>query len=234
MKPTKNRYYCRDIGRTKMLFDTEEQAQNFIKYNNDDILSDSGHAPTRAYYCVVCGGWHVTSLEKFEGDSLSERLMKAYPSADQEMSTSDKIIAIMEKNLKVINDAIDNKEDELAVRSRIFSALEYLRLNIGEITDEYKKQEILNKLSDCTDRIDSARILLDRAEKKLDAVNRYLSEDKIRPAELKFSEAKEIITTVIVSPEKEERKKLLLEKLEDCQNKISDYYYKSIIDKYQN
>ena len=32
-KPNKFRVMCPDIGRQKMLFDTEEKAKNFIKFN---------------------------------------------------------------------------------------------------------------------------------------------------------------------------------------------------------
>ena len=37
MKPTKNRVYCRDCGRVKMLFETEKQADTFIRFNRDEI-----------------------------------------------------------------------------------------------------------------------------------------------------------------------------------------------------
>lgn len=37
MKPTKNRVYCRDCGRVKMLFETEKQADTFIRFNREEI-----------------------------------------------------------------------------------------------------------------------------------------------------------------------------------------------------
>ncbi|MBR2085314.1 MAG: hypothetical protein IJ879_12180, partial [Muribaculaceae bacterium] len=51
MKPTKNRRYCPDCGRVKMVFETEGSALKFIQYNSDEIMASNGHAPTRAYYC---------------------------------------------------------------------------------------------------------------------------------------------------------------------------------------
>lgn len=44
--------------------ETEKKALNFIKFNGNEIEEISGFAPTRAYYCTACGGWHVTHLPK--------------------------------------------------------------------------------------------------------------------------------------------------------------------------
>ena len=63
MKPTKNKIYCPSIRRAKMLFKEERKALNFIKFNRDTILEETGYAPSRAYYCPFCLGWHVTSNE---------------------------------------------------------------------------------------------------------------------------------------------------------------------------
>ena len=71
MKPTKNRQFCIDCGKTKMLFETEQNALNFIKFNKDLILEESYKAPVRAYYCKTCGGWHVTSHEHVDYQTLT-------------------------------------------------------------------------------------------------------------------------------------------------------------------
>lgn len=59
IKP-KMRVFCRAIRRSKILFETEKKAENFIKFNAAEIKNSSGVAPIRAYFCEVCGGWHVT------------------------------------------------------------------------------------------------------------------------------------------------------------------------------
>lgn len=61
MKPKKNRVYCEELGRTKMLFPSEKKAMNFIRFNTDEIIEETGKAPVRCYYCNSCAGWHVTS-----------------------------------------------------------------------------------------------------------------------------------------------------------------------------
>lgn len=62
MTKPKNRVYCPVIQRSKMLFDTKERAERFIKFNEPD-LKENGTVKIqklRAYYCEVCGGWHIT------------------------------------------------------------------------------------------------------------------------------------------------------------------------------
>ena len=73
MKPSKNRIYCRDCGRMKTVFDSEEAAMRFIRYNKRDIIETGGYAPTRAYYCDLCCAWHVTSKKDYSQKSLARR-----------------------------------------------------------------------------------------------------------------------------------------------------------------
>lgn len=61
MRPIKNRKYCVGCNASKMLFESKRSADNFIKYNSEEIMKESGRAPVRSYYCHFCGGWHVTS-----------------------------------------------------------------------------------------------------------------------------------------------------------------------------
>lgn len=78
MKPTKNRMFCKDCGRTKMLFETEKKAEGFIKFNSEEIEEISGYSPQRSYYCLFCGGWHVTSIKETFGLSKKEQLFAQY------------------------------------------------------------------------------------------------------------------------------------------------------------
>lgn len=61
MKPTKNHAYCIDCMRPKMLFASEAKALRCIEMNGDEIFNQSRRRPIRAYYCIACGGWHITS-----------------------------------------------------------------------------------------------------------------------------------------------------------------------------
>lgn len=65
MKPSnKNRIYCPACNKHKLLFETEDKALRFIKFNSDAMLEETGVAPIRAYFCAACGGFHVTHQEK--------------------------------------------------------------------------------------------------------------------------------------------------------------------------
>ena len=66
MKPISNRIYCLGCNHTKILFETEAKANNFIRFNSEEIFNATGKAPTRSYYCTFCCGWHVTSIENLE------------------------------------------------------------------------------------------------------------------------------------------------------------------------
>ena len=78
MKPSK-RIYCRECGRSKLLFETEQKALRFIKFNADEIEAETGRKPERDYYCVCCGGWHTTSM-KNKPHSLTRvnKVLEAY------------------------------------------------------------------------------------------------------------------------------------------------------------
>lgn len=61
MKPSKNRVHCSGCNRSKMLFNSKEEALRFIEFNASEIKEQNGYAPYRVYFCVFCGGWHVSS-----------------------------------------------------------------------------------------------------------------------------------------------------------------------------
>ena len=75
MKPKRNHIYCPDCGHAKILFESQRKALNFIAFNSRNIYLETGRAPVRAYYCMACGGWHVTSLPYFNSPSRFERLL---------------------------------------------------------------------------------------------------------------------------------------------------------------
>lgn len=58
-RPTRNRFFCNAIGRTKMLFKSEAEANRFIAFNSGSYENQE-YAPCRAYKCSCCDGWHIT------------------------------------------------------------------------------------------------------------------------------------------------------------------------------
>lgn len=104
MKPTKNKVFCKNCERTKMLFETEKKAENFMKFNKEKIEEESGYSPQRSYYCLFCGGWHLTSISEKIGVSKKEQLFEQYK---QEKKKVTKIVneeeTIIKKNSKAEN-----------------------------------------------------------------------------------------------------------------------------------
>lgn len=87
MKPIKNRVFCPECGRAKMLFESREKALNFIKFNKEEILEETGFAPKRCYYCDACGGWHLTSRDEKERTvSFTRKIIRDYK---REMNKAD-------------------------------------------------------------------------------------------------------------------------------------------------
>lgn len=68
---------CPECFKQKMLFDTQKEADNFIKWNGDEI--DTGGGELRSYFCPACGGYHISSKPyKPSYDHNTENLIKRY------------------------------------------------------------------------------------------------------------------------------------------------------------
>ena len=94
MKPKKNRIYCNACGGVRILFPTKKKADNFIRFNADEIMDETGIAPVRSYYCKLCGGWHVTS-------SSSQDYYEAIQYAETfDLKECHKILEEMIRNLR--------------------------------------------------------------------------------------------------------------------------------------
>jgi len=92
MRPTKNRIYCYAAKKAKMLFESESKADNFIKYNGDEILEETGKAPVRSYYCKICGGFHVTSNPSTDSGEFLDRQVERKLSQIQSLKQKTKKI----------------------------------------------------------------------------------------------------------------------------------------------
>lgn len=101
MKPTRNKIHCPECGRTKMLFESEEKAINFMRFNNEQIIEETGKAPVRAYYCNACGGYHLTS-------NVIEKKTKSW--SEHVAYVTDMLQAI-EKCIGILETKIKSKED---------------------------------------------------------------------------------------------------------------------------
>ena len=65
MKPKcSSRIFCIVCKKPKLLFTSEQKADNFIRFNAEEMAKEGKKVPVRSYYCRACGGWHVTSAPK--------------------------------------------------------------------------------------------------------------------------------------------------------------------------
>jgi len=110
MKPSKNKIFCHDCGRQKQVFETKKKAENFIKFNSNDIELENGYAPKRSYFCVACGAWHITSNEnEFQGKSLTEKVLEKYTIECQAKQAKQEINQKLEIIEKWIKDLLKRK-----------------------------------------------------------------------------------------------------------------------------
>ena len=118
MKPKNNRIFCPDCGKAKMLFETERKAQNFIKFNGQDILRDGQTIDQiRVYYCPSCCGYHITSKPFKESyKHNTERLLKEYKQSNANKAvlralkyTDDEVIKDIQKQAQ--NASVTSKKE---------------------------------------------------------------------------------------------------------------------------
>jgi hypothetical protein len=156
MKPIKNRIFCPDIQRTKMLFESKEKADNFMKFNNKSICEDTGFCPQRSYYCDSCGGWHITHYSNYESikkESIKKDLVvKKYNTDNLEDQisgfTPTQKITFLTNKIKALNIQIEkfisnNDKEELKLARKTLQAICILRKKHG-----FKKESKFKKIQD--------------------------------------------------------------------------------------
>jgi hypothetical protein len=166
MKPIKNRFFCKDCGKIKMLFDTEKKAYTFIKFNSNEIENEMGYKPERSYFCEYCGGWHVTSKkENLTFKSKTEKVLDLYEQEKEKKILEKEKRALLQtekqeklkEKFEIIEKCISilerTEKDTGYYREKLNQALQELELakNIGWSSREMVKkrnriEEVLNRL----------------------------------------------------------------------------------------
>lgn len=92
-----------------MLFESEDKANNFIRFNSSEIMELNGKAPNRSYYCRFCGGWHITSVRSeqkgLEIDQLDEERFEKLTNNKAKITNSELKLKAKEIR-KLYNDGI--------------------------------------------------------------------------------------------------------------------------------
>lgn len=125
MRPVKNRIFCLECKRAKMLFESKSKAINFIKFNADEIKNENGVAPTRVYYCKSCAGWHVTSRAQpvSERRQIRNYIGKAYRLlGEKHWSRAQRFLCYAEDKLRFVNEILLPSPVDKELKSEISKA----------------------------------------------------------------------------------------------------------------
>lgn len=175
MKPKKNKVYCPDCNRTKMLFPSEEKALNFMRFNTAEILEESNTAPIRAYYCDSCSGWHLTSLENYtyQGPTHAEKVLQ-----DARKRENYAILYQAQVAVKNIEELI--KKGTLAeARKECKNFLSFCE----EYDDSLKTlplyEELMSRFSFCLQACDSQRIKIETLLEETEAIAEEIDKEEL-------------------------------------------------------
>lgn len=154
MKPTKNRIYCNDCGHTKMLFTEKSKADNFIKFNAEEMEEEGNKVPVRSYFCSTCGGWHVTSnpdADSFANGSWYEHIIARITKTQPQCSGNSK----MKELIQLALDGLTKAEEMLAsgnadkAKASAFQWIKTLKENGVKNSYPYNKANLLIAKAAC-------------------------------------------------------------------------------------
>ena len=162
MKPVKNHYFCIGAYRAKMLFKEKHNADNFIRFNAEEIYEQTGKAPVRSYYCQFCGGWHVTSvISAEEGKKKDEidnnrfvmmvdtkaNLKKKKPIVNEVKSSPNKAVTILDIFSKMDNWISALKEGGESEYISIHDEYKNSKASFGSYCHTLEDKEELKRMS---------------------------------------------------------------------------------------
>lgn len=186
MKPTNNRIFCIGCNRPKMLFESQSKADNFIRFNIEEIAIHSHKVPTRSYYCTFCCGWHVTSVNERDraeyNDTRDEKLWEQiYANRFQKLPYNElrkqiePLLADIDKLLEQLKNLLWNTELEKANECFKEATLKYTI--IDEVIKRSKKtfSAIENRKSKIIS-FQNTLNLIDEFELNYETCQKYLAE----------------------------------------------------------
>ncbi len=152
MKPTKNHIFCVDCWRPKMLFASEKKALRCIEMNGDEIFNASGRRPIRAYFCIACGGWHITS-RKYNPNCHS--IVERYFMKQDELT----------HNLKKLAELLPNTNLKKAIKAKVGSLHQMV---MKKIIIKSQCEQMIQTLMDIFEAIIKAKMLTPNTRKYFD------------------------------------------------------------------
>jgi hypothetical protein len=161
MKPTKNRVFCKDCGRSKMLFETEKKADTFLRFNSDEIEEEAGYKPERCYFCTYCGGWHVTSKKELAVKSRTEKILDLYEQEKEKKALAKAQQKVLKREQKALFLAKKMEEEALIHAQKVEDLKKSLSCVENYIALLENSQENKNK---CIEILDMAFVELENSK----------------------------------------------------------------------
>ena len=108
------RVFCRAIGREKQLYTSINEMRDALKKMRSTSSSNfsKGYKPCRAYYCMMCSGWHLTHYK--EVDSQADDFVKGLIYGDTSSNLPYHIdMCNRKEDLKLANELLYKEETEI-------------------------------------------------------------------------------------------------------------------------
>jgi hypothetical protein len=143
MKPKHNRVMCPECFKQKMLFETQKQADNFIKWNGEDIDTNGGEL--RSYFCPACGGYHITSKPyRKVYEHNTENLIKRY---EKDVLLKNRAMHIEIDLPKEVSELLENLPADIDSKTKLKPYIkEYAAKKGMTVQEEQDIRTYINKL----------------------------------------------------------------------------------------
>lgn len=219
MSKPKNRVFCNLAGRPKMLFETREKAERFLKFNAQSTENWREHkVPIRAYYCSGCMGWHLTSHQTYyrtvkDDEQFISEVISSYQN-QLKTKTYQELTDPTLKSIKTLNEKLNYILFKIGGKR-------YVRLTVGDL-DEIK-EEIIGLESDF-------KKLMIENKKTRKAFNKslHIAKEKLKVGYISKEVEKLITKEIKGKEEKEEKLKEIELMMNDCDETTSKNFLKSI------
>lgn len=190
MKPTKNHIYCAASHKHKIQFETKKKADNFIAYNGEEILEETGFAPVRSYYCAVCCCWHVTSNPSLEAgermDRRDQKSMNGFMDPKSAEAQMNELLADMRLRQKPIED--DIKRDNIDAAWEKLREMRRLRDRMRRISAKVLSNKLTKKMNEAGEIYDRLYFMLKYETRLAAFTNEELQRIIERPHKSRFEQ----------------------------------------------
>ena len=121
MKPTKNNFFCLDSNKTKMRFETEKKALNFIKFNSHEIEKETG----KVFKLTLTNGQGLPEVKETLNIGLMEEnaLINSFKKDEKSLFAVAKEVGV--KDIRSVFDCYRDKETSDKIQNLLTESNKY-------------------------------------------------------------------------------------------------------------